>query len=430
MRPKRTASVEIHRFRCALIRALVLLVFAHPLNSVRAQSDPSEMESAHAERPFPLQGEWSGNITPQWRLFPEKPDSGPAYTSNLSLAIEPEYYLEWAGGKQSFTFEPFLRLDQHDGRRTHFDIRELNWLYVAGDWEWRIGIGKVFWGVTEFVHLIDIVNQTDAIENIDDEDRLGQPMINVSWVQDWGALQVFVLPYFRERTFPGRDARPRTARVVDTARAQYESGAGQHHIDFALRATTTIGLADVGLYQFVGTDRDPQLLLGTDKAGRAVLIPRYNQIKQTGLEIQTVVGDWLWKLEGLYQDNPVKDYFAAIGGFEYTFVGVFETVFDVGVVAEYSYDTRKDESISPFQNDIFLGARLTFNDAQSTEILAGGAWDLSNQSRTLRIETSRRFGDSWKLSLELSVFSNITEGDILFDLRDDDFVQLDFGYFF
>jgi hypothetical protein len=25
-------------------------------------------------------------------------------------------------------------------------MRELNWLRLSGDWEWRIGIGKVFWG--------------------------------------------------------------------------------------------------------------------------------------------------------------------------------------------------------------------------------------------------------------------------------------------
>jgi len=380
--------------------------------------------------PFFMRGEWSGNISPQIQVFFENADRGPKYTTNLSIAAEPEYYLEWDDGKQSVTFVPFGRLDQRDSKRTHFDVRELNWLKIAGDWEWRVGVGKVFWGVTEFVHLIDIINQTDGVENIDGEDKLGQPMVQTSWLQDWGSLQLFVLPYFRERTFPGKGARLRTALVVDTDQAEYQSGAREYHVDVAARANGTVGVLDYGLSQFIGTGRDPQLRLGTKPSGTPVLIPRYVQILQTGLELQAIVGDWLWKLEAIYQHNPNEDFFASIGGFERTLVGVFETVVDVGLVAEYSYDRRDDRLSAPFQNDLFLGFRLTFNDVQSTQILAGGSVDAENQATTFRVEASRRIGEHWKLNLELQTFSNVGDKDPLFDLEDDDFVQIDLGYFF
>jgi len=59
----------------------------------------------------------------------------------------------------------------------------------------RLQVG--FWGVTEFQHLVDIINQTDLVENIDTEDKLGQPMINLALINDWGTVDLFIMPYFR-----------------------------------------------------------------------------------------------------------------------------------------------------------------------------------------------------------------------------------------
>jgi len=148
-------------------------------------------------------GEWSGNIAAEYRYFSDAPLSATQHDNYTSISIQPEWFHEWDGGKQSLTFTPFLRQDQHDDERSHSDIRELTWLKAADDWELRIGIRKIFWGVTESQHLVDIINQTDLVENTDGEDKLGQPMVNVALIRDWGTLDLFVLPYFRERTFAG-----------------------------------------------------------------------------------------------------------------------------------------------------------------------------------------------------------------------------------
>jgi len=71
-------------------------------------------------------------------------------------------------------------VDEHDDNRTHGDIRELSWIHVGSNWETRVGVRKVFWGVTEGRHLVDIINQTDAVDQVDGEEKLGQPMINLS----------------------------------------------------------------------------------------------------------------------------------------------------------------------------------------------------------------------------------------------------------
>ncbi len=375
-------------------------------------------------------GYWSGYISGQGRGFWQSPQFNDQRDGDISFATEPEYYKDWNNGLRAITFKPFIRIDSTDPERTHVDIREAHYLHVVGDWEWRVGIAKVFWGVTESQHLVDIINQTDLVENIDTEDKLGQPMIETTWLQDWGALQFYILPGFRERTFPGRHGRLRTGLVVDTDKEEYESGAEEYHVDWAIRLKTQFGPIDLGLSHFNGTSRNPELRPTVNSSGDIELIPFYGLIDQTGLDLQAIIGNWTWKLESILQTKKGRDFTAAVGGFEYTFYGVSESGADLGVLSEYHYDDRKQDAATPFQDDLFLGARYVFNDAQDTEILAGGLYDFDFSSKSFRVELQRRFSDSWKLESELQMFSNVANEDPQRDFHRDDYFQVDLAYYF
>jgi len=372
----------------------------------------------------------SGYLAGEWRGFLQSPLDDVQHGDNSSLSMQVEYYRDWEDGKQSFIFTPFLRIDGHDQQRSHFDIRELNWTTVGDDWELTVGVGKVFWGVTESQHLVDIINQTDLIESTDGEEKLGQPLVRLGLVRDWGSLDLFILPGFRERTFPSRNARLRSAVPVDVSNSEYEDSRGRDHIDAAIRWFNTFGDWDVGLSHFSGTSREPDFRAALDGAGRAVLIPVYKTIDQTGLDVQATKGDWLWKLELISRSGQGDRFTAATGGFEYTLYGIFESSADLGLIAEYLYDDRGDAASTPFADDLFLGARLAMNDEASSELLAGTIVDLQNQSRVFSIEASRRFGDNWKLNLEGRFFSNIDENDALASFRNDDFLQLELAWYF
>ena len=147
--------------------------------------------------------EWRGNVTVDYLWFARDAAFSKQEESYVSAAIEPEFFHDWNNGYDLFTFTGFYRKDQHDDERSHGDIRELSWLHAGDGWEVVAGISKVFWGVTESIHLIDIINQSDTVENLDGEDKLGQPMISASLIRDWGVITGFILPGFRERTFPG-----------------------------------------------------------------------------------------------------------------------------------------------------------------------------------------------------------------------------------
>ncbi len=110
----------------------------------------------------------------------------------------------------------------------------------------RAGIGKVFWGVTEALHLVDIINQTDLVENPDGEQKLGQPLLKFSLERDWGILDFYALPGFRERTFPGEAGRLRTHPRVDTDLASYASDAKSGTWILPYAGPTTSGDWDIG----------------------------------------------------------------------------------------------------------------------------------------------------------------------------------------
>ena len=375
-----------------------------------------------------LAAEWSGYVSAEARLFFQDPLHEGQREQSGAFSARPEFYQAW--DESSFTAVPFFRLDSADAKRTHFDIREFFYLWYPGSFELGIGIRKVFWGVTESQHLVDIINQTDLVEFPDWEEKLGQPMVNLSIVQDWGTLDFFLLPYFRERTFPGKKGRLRTAFVVDNDLAQYESGAQQYHFDVALRFTRTLGNWDIGLSHFQGTGREPSLRPGTDASGNTVLIPFYDQIGQTGLELQLVAEEWLWKLEAIHRSGQGEAFEAWTGGFEYTFTGIFETRMDLGAMSEWLYDSRGGRATLPFEDDLMAGLRLTVNDMASTEILIGLIQDLDHSERMLSIEAGRRFTDHWKIEVKGLVFSEQSQQDLFYALRDDDFLQITLFYYF
>ena len=349
---------------------------------------------------------------------------------NLSVVLEPELYHVSENRKDTFTFSPFLRLDSHDAERTHADVRDLSWLHAERDWEIKAGLSKVFWGVTESRHLVDIINQTDAVESPDGEDKLGQPMVKFSLLKDWGRLHVFALPYFRERTFAGPRGRLTTSTPVDTELATYDSSAREHRLDTAIRYEHTLGNWDLGVAHFNGTSREAVLNSGTNAAGDTVFIPHYNVIDQTSLDIQYTYDAWLLKFEGITVSGQGERYNAMVTGLEYTFFDADGNNTDIGVLAEYQRDDRGASAPSTgADDDVFFGARVVMNDVPDTQFLGGVSFDRFTKNRSFFVEAERRLTDNIKLEVEGRIFSGqATANNRLFSSEDHVFIRL--AYFF
>ncbi len=387
----------------------------------------------------------SGRISTESWLYPQSA----SYTDQRSyaggLALETTFHIENEEGT-SVTLTPFLRYDAGDPERTRADFREA-YLLMYGDvgeneWELRLGIDQVFWGVVELYSLVDIINQTDIAEHPNEKTKMGQPMAHFTWSGGWGALELLAVTWHRARTYPGRHGRQRYEFIVDQDLVSYESGAKRWHVDLASRYSGFFGPLDIGLSVFNGLAREPSLLPRLVDSG-LVLAPRYEEIRQFGVDAQLTRGYLLLKLEAIYRAGAKnsrfiqdlnnfdeENYTAFILGSEYTFYSIMDSNSDLVLFAEWAHDGRGRWATNAFANDLFLAARLGLNDPQSTEIVVSVLGSLDNSSRVVSGEFKRRLWDNWFLHIETSAYLQIDEDDFIYYVRRDGYVRVNLDYNF
>lgn len=397
----------------------------------------SEMHYTVTEQPPAM--EWSADyeVAIEARSFFEDATRAVQTDDDYSLVLEAEFVHEFKSGNGRAVFSPFLRWDSEDDERQHFDLREAYFNWYIGSWEVLAGVSKVFWGSVESAHLVDVINQTDQVENLDGEDKLGQPMVRVSWYSPIGNLEAYVLPLFRERTAPGQRGRLRFdfgPLALNQDGAVYEDKDEDKHVDYAFRYSNSFAGFDVGLGFFDGTSRDPRLVPDAPFPGTTQILPFYEQIQQYSIDVTGQLGGWLIKAEGYRRTDMFETYGAFAGGFEYSIIGVLGSSADVGFLVEYLKDTR-DSQATLFQDDVFVGSRIAFNDVKGTEILVGLIEDRQDNSRLGLLEASRRLGTSGQLTLEyrrISGFPPVSglQPNPAAALNQDDHVLLEYRHFF
>ena len=344
------------------------------------------------------------SVTTEFRYFPESP----AYDGQLEY-FQPSVYFSGEGRwiskdrKKRLQFEPFLRVDVQDDERSHFDIRELNYSQRFSNFDLLIGNAQIFWGVAESRNVVDVINQFDEVENSDETDKLGQPLIRFGKFTDIGRFEVYYLPYFRERTFPGVDGRQRGPLTVDLDNTEYDEGREEWAGDFALRYQHQIDQFDIGIHVFTGTARAPFLKSNGEGTSH---IPIYQKLTQGGVDIQRTWDAWLLKLEVVIADQSGDNFTSNVFGLEYTFFDFSNSGIDIGILFEGLYDNRDENKTAStlFENDIFVGARFTWNDFQESELLLGAIIDWKTGSMFSSIEYERRIGENMKFEVEAQYF--------------------------
>ena len=382
-----------------------------------------------------------GKVSAESRIFPES-GAHPGQRSHAGgLRMEATAYIEGDGGG-SFTITPFLRLDAGDPERTHADLREAYFLTFGdagnGEWELRLGIDRVFWGVAEARSLVDIINQTDLVEHPNAKSKLGQPMAHFTLSGDWGVLELFGLTGHRKRTFPGEQGRFRGLPVVDNSRATYESADEEWHVDLAGRYSNSFGPLDIGLSVFDGTSREPTFAppVVNQAPPLVVLAPHYEQIRQLGLDAQITTGPVLLKLEAIRRAGgrnrilQEEDYTASIIGGEYIINGPWETNSDLSLFAEWLRDDRGRNATDALANSVFLGARLGLNDEHGTDFFLGVLDSRETDSRVFNAEFNRRLSDNLSLHVESIAHVGFETDETVRDTSRDSFIGISLEYNF
>ena len=346
-----------------------------------------------------------------------------------SISIRPKASMYWTSNNGSITFEGFARYDAIGGSRTHWDIRELYYQYYGDRWELNLGLKRLFWGKLETVHLVDVINQIDFLEGFDGEEKLGQAMIQAIYSSNAGDFSLFLLPYSRQIAFGNEASRPRTPEVITAEQVSFESESEEWHPTLSFRWSHYIGESDIGIHYFYGNAREPNIVF--DNSGTFGL--RYPVVHQIGIDYQVILSSTTFKLESVYRSGEfqnISNIFSIAGGLEHTLVNANETGTDIGLIAEYVYDNRREFSFNSLDNDLFLGSRISFNNESSTEIILGIYKDLSKSTALARLKGSHRLRGNMKLSFLAQFYSSVDPQEFVHFFRRDSSLEIELLKYF
>lgn len=294
----------------------------------------------------------------------------------------------------------------------YFDptIAKVSWL--EDSYQIDIGYDLLYWGVTEGINVINIVNQRDQIRDYFLKQGLGQSMVAVSYFGDNVTLDAYILPKFEELNFGGTQRPWGLGLPVDDSQSTYESSQGKYHTDYAARLSGRIDDLEYGLIYFDGTYRKP--LYNVEDSGK-YLIPYYIQGSTVGLDAQYIIGSNIYKLElGYFNPDSFKDYISTTFGVERTLDSSLIGDGDSTVYIEYYYDSRQDDNMVAFQNDLFLACKYRTYNYYDVETIIGSIVDTQYGSVIGTFEMSGKITSDVKVSLEFIYFSSSKDEDALF----------------
>lgn len=371
----------------------------------------------------------AGNVAADVRAFPLEPKyAGQNLGLGVSLVAEPEVKWKSENEKHTLTLRPFYRLDPVDEKRSHADLRQADYKMSLEHLELAAGVGQFTWGVLESYRPVDVLNQTDFVESIDFNAKLGQPYAEAGWVTKSATFRAYYLPFFRERTFPGVRGRLRFPALIDTDSPSFESKFAQFQPSGAARFSFNAGDLDFGVSAFTGLSREPRFVAELTSGQVA---PRYDLMHQASVDAQWTVGAFSFKAEGFFRlwSNDLYAFGGGGAGVDYTFFQ-FSGDADLSFAAEFLFDTRpRSAPITFFEHDAFAGFRLAFNDTANTEISGGAIVDVTDGSTFGRAEASRRFGEHWRVSLDGSVFAG-PSGKLTSAFLRDHYARAKLAYYF
>lgn len=339
-------------------------------------------------------GEYSGWVNAQARYYPDTGErvDEQEYTSG---AVQLNY-IQDIGDSDQLVVTLFARGDSVDDERNLLDARELLWIHQAEDYQFRLGVGQVSWGVNELFKVTDLINQKDRAE-LPIQRKLGQPMASVSFYWGEDLIELYTMYDVRPAWYPGEDGRLRYPILVDPDEQLYDRGETGFW-DFAGRWKTRIGDMDVSFSHFYGVTREPYFVFNYDFEN-PYLIPVYEKVNQTSVDFIYAWNDVLLKGEATYQTGSIEAFQSVAGGFEYTQGGIFESDMDLTWYVEAIWDSRDHIYGTLFDHDLGVAARFSFNDQRDSNLILGVVADYEYDEAFGYLFWTNTFGENWTLNL-------------------------------
>ncbi|MFT5429927.1 MAG: hypothetical protein ACI9OJ_000600 [Myxococcota bacterium] len=381
-----------------------------------------------------------GNLALETRAFwPDDDD----LTTDYGISLAGQVQFSWKSKQWRLTLGAFGRVGALEIDRSILFAEDA---FVAFRSKWvriRIGTQVVNWSATEAFHPADVMNSRNFDSNIENAEKLGEPMVAINLRLWEGArLEGFYMPFRLSPNLPNPSSRlsfaPTTVdaapaftgaqvAVGDTQWVDRDGGisTGLVSHQWGARFSQTLDGADISLQVLQHNDRNqPSFtaplagLPGQGSAGGALeMQPVYHFVTHAGLTYTHVIEDWVVKVEAAYRhfhdvdDSAMaqfapflsieqKDHVQVAAGLEYGWV--YDNDHEATLILEGQafiwYDGRPGDGDAegPFENDVLIGYRHAFNDEAGTEFLFTLISDVLTWPEILvGLQYSQRLNEVW-----------------------------------
>ena len=356
-----------------------------------------------------------GGVTLETRAFVPDEDET---TEDLGIAVSSQMEVKFQAKPFSVVLRGFARLDAIDDTRNIVDLQEGYVGFTTDRFTLRIGSQIINWTATEAFHPADILNSRNLDSDIENQEKLGEPMVEFRLRVLKGEIGAYFMPVRIAPKVPVEGSRlaviPGGLVVGDVLWVDRNGKPTEERFtpQAAAHVTQTIGPADVSLHVVDYSDRHTPTFTQDTESGdiRATL----HSVTQFGLTYVHVVGPLIMKVEaakrifrpvaedtGEFDIDEVPDHEKAAVGLEYgwtTSAGHDATLVAEGqAVFESPRDERKDLDV--FQGDVLVGYRHQFNDVNARELFLAFIADVETPNEYVAaLRYSQRITDVWSVA--------------------------------
>ncbi|MCC7441413.1 MAG: hypothetical protein IT285_07260 [Bdellovibrionales bacterium] len=358
-----------------------------------------------------------GEVTLEARAFEDDDDKATIDEgAGIAARVEAKRFSE----SLDLKLRVFGRADQVDATRSQVIVEEAWAGYKTGDFSLRLGAQLLNWTATEAFHPADIVNSRNLDSNLENFEKIGEPMLSLAWNHEGWTLQGFLMPARMDPFLPAPSSRlsfaPSGVVMGEALWLGRDGGVTDRNVGFATGAQWGARVA----HSFEGADISLHVVEHHDRSQPAVVVdpdtfevhPLYLPITQFGGTYQQALGAFVLKLEAAHRRFELPSGGTAYGTVNRSnhSIGAF------GLEYGWSHDNGSQSTwllegqgvfgmgeadraaLSPFQRDALVGFRHAFNDEMSRELMLSGIFDLERgEESLLSLTYSQRLSDTWSL---------------------------------
>jgi len=288
--------------------------------------------------------------------------------------------------------------DKSDESRRYIQIDEAKVKYLDEYFDITLGKMILFWGALEVYNIADTFNQSNTLKGSFSSNKLGEVALKADYYFENSEFNTVVKFYNQDLIYPYEKSpfyMPFNVVTPDKKPTYYFKYSGSTDSDYPI---------DYAFILQYGYDNQLKisypLYTPTQSYYQSIKLSTYNNI---------VLDSLLLKFEGSYtrvDDDALSDYIQSGFGGEYKIEDIaFGSSLDL-ILEYYRYDTNDNTKLSAidlfrvYQNDIFGGARLSFNNKDDSSFLFGIVGDLEYDEYSISAKFESSFYDDYSIKIE------------------------------